>query len=889
MILTSLSFSLCQVEAGLWIYSPRPLLPREVFYNSTVMRSSLSTEALSELTHPPEPWDTDGGVYGRDDWTLEHGYDFRSVEQTDLTVTWALLLGLPVPSNAIGNVIPEMFPLFTRTATTHASAAKTKQLQTVGAGSSSQIRALLCDNKRLVGWTPSLDDPTYKDKECEWAFGSAVRLQQEVLTDVSSLVEANEGTYVISRVAWLRHLRYLVTLQHLRVWQLYVRIQEVALARPDLLNDDKLITLWHRVLEQTEAYAARQRHRDPKIVVWNRIMAAIDRSEGGEEGRRTGGSAAEAAFLPPPPAASWPNVMEEIDSLEGMWSLYRDFGSRAQRQLRIILSANQRPYEALCLALIPMIATTVLFGIRNIVGVWQGSQQVLYEVPGYRRAIGGLVVLAAAYGFASGHIEALLLWALGVMLYCCLCIQTIETFGSLWVNWNRGKVRDASAITSCAAGLLVQEDEGWTHVRKLMTFAHSADKLGMVLDVIGEYSHWFFVGTYFVLQCGHGAAIMYPGLVTRYLFQCVVVLIGIRGTTRIWSNANAIESKCRRALTKATGKLWIAISLILIGLRVADVFDIHYISPRTETPIPPLKINSSDLATGLLAFLTVLLLYSILGARRIPELLETFQRQKDRLAVNTDVQHFLRHILGAENESPPVLSPSPRGGGQADSRGEVSPVQDISSPSFNAATTSAATAMTSPNAEVPAAAGSSRRQRKRRLSDPGPIRAGSANFAVFHSPAPLGPVSPTSPDLCCPSGKIDLTTSSPWPLIGGSSRSSDLSLAVPTDKGLERSRQIAAVICVAQALLATIYMSACAQITAETDDPSAALVWDTAPIIRLLARIVGIPRRLVENRSYNQVSEEGEGEGEAVCHGGPASLEPCPALSVPNSAAVFRC
>lgn len=350
---------------------------------------------------------------------------------------------------------------------------------------------------------------------------------------------------------------------------------------------------------------------------------------------------------------------------------------------------------------------------------------------------------------------------------------------------------------------------------------------------------------------------MYPGLVTRYLFQCVVVWIGIRGTTRIWSNANAIESKCRGALAKATGKLWIAISLILIGLRVADVFDIHYISPRTETPIPPLKINNSDLATGLLAFLTALLLYSILGARRIPELLETFQRQKDRLAVNTDVQHFLRHILGAGSDSAPVLSSSPRGG-EADPVEEVSPVQDISSPSFNAATTSAATAMTSPNAEVSGAAGSSRRKRRRRLSDPGPIRAGSANFAVFHSPAPLGPVPPVSPDLCCPSGKIDLTASSPWPLIAGSSSSGDLSLAVPADKGLERSRQIAAVICVTQALLATIYMSACAQITAETDDSSAALVWDTAPIIRLLAKIVGIPRKLVENRSYNQVSEEGD-------------------------------
>ena len=70
-----------EVSIGLWIYSKGP----------TLSAKDVRTSHLPHKTFPGEP------------------SPHRSVQQVDLIPTLSLLLGLPIPFNNLGTVIPELF------------------------------------------------------------------------------------------------------------------------------------------------------------------------------------------------------------------------------------------------------------------------------------------------------------------------------------------------------------------------------------------------------------------------------------------------------------------------------------------------------------------------------------------------------------------------------------------------------------------------------------------------------------------------------------------------------------------------------------------------------------------------------------------------------------
>lgn len=89
-----------ETDAGLWLYSKTPLTPGQVLGLRTFSTSDDTLEEL--LLHAPE----DGEAA---EFFALDGQKRRSVPQISLVPSLSLLLGLPIPFNNLGTVIPELF------------------------------------------------------------------------------------------------------------------------------------------------------------------------------------------------------------------------------------------------------------------------------------------------------------------------------------------------------------------------------------------------------------------------------------------------------------------------------------------------------------------------------------------------------------------------------------------------------------------------------------------------------------------------------------------------------------------------------------------------------------------------------------------------------------
>lgn len=89
-----------EVEAALWLYSKSPLVSPDLLLQQ---RPNALTHALASILRTPA-----GHVDGAEHFGLD-GIQHRRVSQISLVPTLCLLLGLPIPLNNLGTLIPELF------------------------------------------------------------------------------------------------------------------------------------------------------------------------------------------------------------------------------------------------------------------------------------------------------------------------------------------------------------------------------------------------------------------------------------------------------------------------------------------------------------------------------------------------------------------------------------------------------------------------------------------------------------------------------------------------------------------------------------------------------------------------------------------------------------
>eukprot|EP01053_Blabericola_migrator_P002319 Blabericola_migrator_1__2318@NODE_1647_length_4101_cov_110_049331_g449_i1_p1_GENE_NODE_1647_length_4101_cov_110_049331_g449_i1NODE_1647_length_4101_cov_110_049331_g449_i1_p1_ORF_typecomplete_len1335_score146_53Phosphodiest/PF01663_22/0_00013PUNUT/PF16913_5/0_028PUNUT/PF16913_5/7_1e03_NODE_1647_length_4101_cov_110_049331_g449_i194013 len=237
-----------ETETAFFFYSPRNLVDEALFYRSDRLSRALPSTTTLKLWNPRDPL-LDASGYYSSPFIQSRNYTFRSFDQVDVTATLSLLMGLPIPWDSLGGIIPELFPLYSPNTYWMHERQKTT-MSSRDSNGTELVTIIHCGGKEVVTH-PLLDDTT----ECALAFPNST-FTSGFRTQISHEHIVYEGdwrtptaftVYRLSRLAWLGHLRFLAQLTHLNSWQIRRRQLEIAKIRTSVTHQAD--ALWRAAKE----------------------------------------------------------------------------------------------------------------------------------------------------------------------------------------------------------------------------------------------------------------------------------------------------------------------------------------------------------------------------------------------------------------------------------------------------------------------------------------------------------------------------------------------------------------------------------------------------------------------------------------------------------------
>lgn len=536
-----------EVEAGLFYWSPLGLIDILEFSDSESLTETMFSGTTGPLTDPVDPLKmTD---YRTSEYYQSHGYSFTSIDQLDLTPTWSIMLGLPMPAGTTGNIALQMLPLY-------ASWKKSTRRGEQG------IPMFDCGKNAHVIW-PYSENRTI---ECLLMWGE-YHNQTENNGKYSFAFPRNEvRNYRISRLSWIEHLAYLIKVHNILAWQLAERILAGG-GNPQV--EDELSDLWEKLQNN---YSELTQPLDLDLL---------------------------AAYLNHESAKLY------IKRLESIIADYRRYIQTAQTYMRRIEETKFKLTTAKWIGMVPMIIITGLLAASLIYEIekippFSAIETVAYFAP---FIIGGGLFLILSKTFLN--FESLLPKILGVGIYGLLFRMIID------FKQSKRRVEKVEVpLTNWHGGLLAlnsdfladkffdrlskqsKESEKWR--QKL------DDRVRVCMSLIISRLHWFIFIWLVINQMAYSVAVEFPDHFVRFLLQLLNFIFAARYL--------AITTRPEKIKIFDFTKVLLMWSSVIISVRFSYMFDPAVTSPvSTWTPYK-IVIEDPEFATySVIATLSVLL------------------------------------------------------------------------------------------------------------------------------------------------------------------------------------------------------------------------------------------------------------------------------------------
>eukprot|EP01054_Gregarina_sp_Poly1_P009480 Gregarina_sp_Poly_1__9479@NODE_595_length_7272_cov_31_818598_g460_i0_p1_GENE_NODE_595_length_7272_cov_31_818598_g460_i0NODE_595_length_7272_cov_31_818598_g460_i0_p1_ORF_typecomplete_len1611_score182_56Phosphodiest/PF01663_22/0_34_NODE_595_length_7272_cov_31_818598_g460_i03555187 len=687
-----------ETETAWFFVSPRSLVDEILLYGDSIIRESLPSTTTRKLEDPMDPILEPTG-FKESALIQSHNYTFRSFDQVDIATTLSFLLGTPIPWDSLGGIVAEMIPLYEPSKFWRFDKNESVSVDRTVNGVE-LVEALSCgedhthkDTHSYIVTHPLAPGGILNeadDLECRLAFPkldstgstvSRVRLQSaHIFYEGDWRVTRNSPmtTYRISRLSWLRHLRYLAELHHWNAWQLRRRQFEISRIRPSVIEDKTMADFWVRSQDCFEA--VRLRHCGTYCchsqTPWYTIFGAAESID-------TNSVPLGVALRKLSPLENGTLTMETVEqdirAISILIANYRNFIFEVQDILRQVQSSNFKERSAKWFGIFPLGCTCV------IVLFWNPNFAVPRSsfFPHLPRLLKGSLFLGfIVFLFFDGvgcsdpeAYSAAGLWFVprgsGWVIVCwaSLC----KLFYSFWTARDQVVPGHRATYSEVVWGLLPRSGSNVDSWAALLSVPAGAITFGNLVDKI----HWLLLPAVAAIQFGSGMAVDFQHLSARIFVHGYLALLFCKGLHYIFQTkspncldvspiALALSPKAAWSLVWSRFCQMIALPfrprllqvshptmdrytvprftfpwlLLAVLVRLDDFTSPNFQTPKYKEP-RPISVSSPDL---LIVLVVALLLYQLFPFETPSENFQRFFESQSRLSL-AQTAHFVHHLF----------------------------------------------------------------------------------------------------------------------------------------------------------------------------------------------------------------------------------------------------